>query len=220
MSHNTIKVGNVTPTSTGLITPSLAECTDISGTPSDGDLLQYSSASNTWTPQTVANSSSISYIWWGHGESENYSYSPASSFSSQGPIYVYDTAGVNTISGATVSTTATTGAGGGEWLDGVTLPIGVYRFQLVSAPLFSSTGYFSFYLRETTSGKNVTCYGTVGTSTATVYATASTVAVGIYEFSAQTTVNILCRAVSGVDSIANQGDAMSTSTTLFIEKLA
>jgi len=215
MSHNRIKVGTSVPNSSGVISPSITDCGDVSGTPSDGQILQYSSG--TWTPQTIASSSAVSYIFWGHGESENYDDSPATTINAGDVIYVYDSAGVNTISGASVSSTTSTGTGGGEWLGSVTLPAGTYRVSLTCLPTFSASGYFAFAMYDGTT--KVTATGTVG-ALSTTYSSGGPVAVSAFTLASSTTLTPKVVAASNVDTVANLLTSISESTTLLIEKLA
>ena len=215
MSHNKIKIGTAEPNASGVISPSITDCSDVSGTPSDGQILQYSSGS--WTPQTISSASAVSYIFWGHGESENYDESPATSIGAGDVIYIYDSNGINTISGASISSTTSTGTGGGEWLDSVTLPAGTYRISLTCLPTFSASGYLAFAMYESTTAR--TSIGTVG-ALVTSYSNGGAVATSSYTFTSSTTLSPKVTAASNVDSVANLLTSISESTTLFIEKLA
>jgi len=215
MSHNRIKVGTAEPNALGVISPSITDCGDVSGTPADGQILQY--ASGSWTPQTIASSSSISYLFWGHGEAENYDESPATTISAGDVLYVYDSTGINTIQGATVSSTTSTGTGGGEWLESVTLPAGNYRVSLTCLPTFSASGYFAFALYDGTT--KVTASGTVG-ALSTTYSSGGAVAVSAFTLASSTTLTPRVVADSNVNTVTNLLTAISESTTLVIEKLA
>ena len=220
MSHNKIKVGTAEADRTGLISPDLNDLGNVSGSPSDGQVLKYTSSSSSWGPASEASISEIEYIFWGHGESENYNGSPATNLNATSTLYVYDSNGVNNISGATVSSTTSTGAGGGEWLDSVTLPAGTYRATITSLPSFSSSGYFAFSLYDGSNHR--TSYGSVGASVNT-YGAGGPIGTGVFTLTTSTTLTPRINAVSGsntINTVANQGDAISTSTTLLIEKLA
>jgi len=217
MSHNKIKVGTAEADRTGLISPDLNDLGNVSGSPSDNDILKYASATSSWGPAPEASVSEIEYIFWGHGESEDYDGSPASNLSATSTLYVYDSNGVNNISGATVSSTTSTGTGGGEWLGSVTLPAGTYRATITSLPSFSASGYFAFSLYDGSNHR--TSYGSVGASV-NVYGAGGPIGTGAFTLTTSTTLTPRINNVSGVDTVANQGDAISTSTTLFIEKMA
>ena len=216
MSFNNIKVGDSKPNASGVITPQLTDLSDVSGDPSDGQFLKYSSSSSSWTPSASSSSSAVSFIFFGRGESENYSESPATNLSANSVLNIYDEGAVNTISGATLNTTTSTGGGGGEWLNSVALPAGTYRFILTCLPSFSSSGYFAYALK--TGSTRITSVGTVGAST-NLYGAGGPVATSIYTAGSSITVVPYIVAVSGVDNVASQGNAISTSTTLYVEKL-
>ena len=215
MSHNKITIGTATPNVNGELSPTLNDLSDVSGSPSANDVLQYSGSS--WSPVAQSSVSELEYIFFGHGESENYDESPATSLTTNNTLYLYDSNAVNTITGATVSTTATTGTGGGDWLNSVTLPAGTYRCTLTALPSFSASGYLAFALWDGSTTR--TSYGTVGASVS-VYGAGGPIATGAFELTAQTTLNARIIQSSGVDTVTNQGDAISTSSTLLIEKLA
>ena len=215
MSHNRIKVGSAEPNSSGVISPELNDLSNVSGSPSDGQVLKYNSSA--WAPASESSGSAIEYIFYGHGESESYSDSPASNLNANSTVYIYDSSGVNTITGASVSTTATSGGGGGVWLGSVTIPSGTYRATFTVLPSFSSSGYFAYSLHDGTNHR--TSIGTVGTSTSN-YGSGGPVATGAFTISSSTTLTPRILAVSGVDTVANQGNAISNSATILIEKLA
>ena len=217
MSHNKIKVGTAEADRTGLINPDLSDLGNVSGSPTDGQILKYTSASSSWGPADEGTVAGIEYIFWGHGESEDYDGSPAANLNAASTLYVYDSNGVNNITGATVSSTTSTGTGGGEWLDSVTLPAGTYRATITSLPSFSTSGYSAFSLYAGSNHR--TSLGTVGASV-NVYGAGGPVGTGAFTLTSDTTLTPRVHAVSGVDTVANQGDAISTSTTLLIEKMA
>jgi hypothetical protein len=220
MSHNSVKVDTQEPNRAGEITQSLNvnDLSDVSAaSPSDGQALIYSSG--TWSSGTAGSSSDIQYIFYGRGETEHYEYSPATSLGTGAVLYVYDTDGQNTITGATVSTTATTGTGGGDWLGSVTLPAGTYRIVLTCLPTFTTTGYCAFSM-ENSSGVFQTSVGIVGETTTSTYGSGGSIATSIVEFTSSTTLNPTIAAQSGMDSIADQDGNITSSTSLLIEKLA
>jgi hypothetical protein len=87
---------------------------------------------------------------------------------------------------------------------------------MACSPSFSSSGYFSFGLFNSGGTRN-TAIGVVG---ANVNQAAGPISTAIIELTTTTTLNAEVISASGVDSIANQGSAMSETTTLLIEKLA
>lgn len=216
MSHNNTTVNAQKPDRDGVVTQALADLSDVSGTPANNDLLQYDSSTSSWSSASVASSSAIEYIFWGRGESEAYSDSPATALSAGSTIYIYDSAGANTISGASITSTTSTGAGGGEWLESVTLPAGTYRIIMACSPSFSSSGGFSFALFNSGGTRN-TAIGVVGANPSSP---AGPISSAIVNYTTSTTLNAEVTNATGVDSIANQGNTMSQTTTLLIEKLA
>jgi hypothetical protein len=215
MSHNKTKIGTSTANRESVITPNLNDLDNVSGSASSGDVLQFDGSD--WSPVAASTTAEVEFIYWGSGESEAYSGSPASNLSIGSTLYAYDTSGVNTITGATVSTTASTAGGSGSWLGSVTLPAGTYRVQLSSLPSFSSSGYFGFGFYDGSAWHSSA--GTVGASSNT-YSTGGSAAVGIAELTSSATLQLRIAASSGVDTVANQGNSMSESTTILIEKLA
>lgn len=216
MSHNKITVNGQGPDATGAISVALNDLSNVSGSPSDGQILTYSSG--TWGAAASSPASAVQYIHYGRGESEPYADSPASSLSAGQVLYAYDTNPTNTITGASFSTTATTGTGGGDWLNSFTLPAGSYRVTCVANVEFSASGYFAFTIRDA-SDTQYTAMGTVGASVNT-YSSSGPIATGVAVLTASTTLYIEIVAVSGVDSIANQGSTPAQYTSLLVEKLA
>jgi hypothetical protein len=214
MSHNNVKIGTAEPNSSGEFTVALNNLSDVSGTPSDGELLQYSSGA--WAPASVSGSATIQYLKWGNGEAEPYDDSPATSMAAGQTLYLYDENGYNGISGATVSSTTSTGTGGGEWLNSVTLPAGTYRIVLNVDAAFSGTGYMTFAVFDGAS--RVTSQGSIGTATSTLGAGGPT-SEAILVLTASTTLNAEITAVSSVDSVVNQGNTIAEHGFLLIEKM-
>jgi hypothetical protein len=221
MSHNSIKIGNASPNVSGEISASISDLSDVTGTPTDGQYLAYDAASSEWQPTTDTNvSNTVEYFVFGRGESEGYSDSPqtASNISSGSTLFCYDTAPYNGIAGATYSSTTSTGSGGGEWLNSVTLPAGTYRINCSFLPSFSQSGYFTYAVRIS-GGVLVTSRAGVGTS-ASLLAAGGGTSSGIITFTGSTTIHPYVVSLSGLDSVANLGDSMSTSGVLLIERLA
>lgn len=216
MSHNKIKIGTGTPNRDGEITPDLdlTDLGDVSGTPNNNDVLQYSGGA--WAPASVTGSSVMQYIFFGHGEAQAYSDSPASTLNANDVFYLYDSGAVNDITGATLSTTAS-GSGTGEWLNSVTLPAGTYRATLTAHPSFSTSGYFAFALYD--GGTSVTSTGTVG-ALVDDFSSGGPVATGAFVLSSSRTLTAKIFAVSGANTVANQGNDIALSSTLLIEKMA
>ncbi len=216
MSHNKVSIGTATPDATGALSVALNDLSDVSGSPSDGQILTFDSGA--WAAAATSPASAVEYIHFGRGESEPYDDSPATSLTAGQVLYAYDTSSVNTISGATVATTATTGSGSGEWLDSFTLPAGTYRISCIANVEFSASGYFAFSIRNS-ADTQFTSMGTIGESVGT-YSSSGPIAAGIAVLTASTTLYLEIVAVSGVDSVANQGNTPAQYTSLLVEKLA
>lgn len=221
MSHNSIKIGSASPNVSGEISPSISDLSDVTGTPSDGQYLAYNSTASEWQPVTDTSvSDTVEYFIFGRGESENYSESPetATSIAQSAPLYLYDSNPINGINGATYSSTTSTGVGGGEWLNTVTLPAGTYRVNCSFLPSFSTSGYFTFAVRKQGS-TIVSSYASVGTLTASTSAGGATSS-GIFTLTGSTVIHPYCVNRSGINNVSALTDSMSTSGVLIIERLA
>ena len=216
MAHNNIKVGSGEPNRAGEITPSLDlnDLGDVSGTPNNNDILQYSGGA--WAPAAVSGSSVMQYIFFGHGETQDYDDSPASTLNANDTLYLYDSGAVNEITGATLSTTAS-GSGTGVWLDTVTLPAGTYRATLTCHPSFSTSGYFAFAFYS--GGNSLTSTGTVG-ALVDDFSSGGPIATGAFVLASSTTLTCKIAGVSGLNTVAAQGNDIAESSTLLIEKMA
>ncbi len=62
MSHNKISIGTATPDATGALSVGINDLSDISGTPSDGDVLGY--ASGAWAPTSPPGIQRIAFAGW------------------------------------------------------------------------------------------------------------------------------------------------------------
>jgi hypothetical protein len=218
MSHNSNKLNTQEPDRQGALSVALNDLSDVSGSPNDGQILTFDSGSGAWAAATTSPASAVEFIHFGRGESEPYDDSPAVSLAAGQVLNAYDTSPTNTISGATVATTATTGSGGGDWLDSFTLPVGTYRITCVANVEFSASGYFAFSIRDSANAQ-FTAMGTVGASVGT-YSSSGPIATGIAVLTASTTLYIDIVAANGVDSVANQNNTPAQYTSLLVEKLA
>lgn len=206
MSHNKIKVGTASANRDGNVDISISDLSDVTLTsPSNNQVLKYNGSA--WINEAAGGGGEM--IIFGQGESSAYSNSPAGSFSAGQTIYAYDTSPVNTISGATLSTT-------NNWLNSFTLPSGEYLLCAIVACEFSASGYlgFAYYAGSTLSshvgfiGDNVTSYdGAAGFIQSYI------------ELSSSTTLNLEIQSSSNVDSVSNQGNTVSEATQIVIIKL-
>ena len=82
MSHNKITVASQSPDANGNVSIDVANMSDVNiSTPSDNQVLQYSTASSEWQNQTLTLGTGLLVI--GQGESNAYSNSGASSMSGE-----------------------------------------------------------------------------------------------------------------------------------------
>ena len=142
MSHNKIKIGSATPNATGEISVDLGDLADVSvSNLSASQTLTYNGTAweNTNNPTATA-----SYIWIGGDYSEPYSNSPESSSNlSTSSYHVYsNNTIINTISGATVTTS-------NNWVQSITLPAGNYIVKAQFMVEFSSSGYLAYRIEHT-----------------------------------------------------------------------
>lgn len=211
MSHNKITVASQNPDASGNVSIDIANMSDVNiSTPSDNQILQYSTASSEWQNQTLSLGSGLLVL--GQGDSDAYSNSGASSMS--GDVYLYaPTASIVNTFGATITKYLAT-----DWVTSITLPAGNYFAQLTYRVEFSSSGYFNFGLTDTTGSTEYTTKAYIGEDRTTIDNAAST-AIGYFELATDTTVVIYNDAASGVNTVANQGNTPSEFSTLLIRKV-
>lgn len=212
MSHNKIKVGSSTPDVNGDVTLNLTDLSDVSGTPTTDQYLQYDGSG--WTPVAASAGSEVEYIFIGRGESDAYSNSPhgTGSFSGTDDLYVYDTSPTNTITGATITSSS-------NWVSSITLPAGNYVVSGQTLLEFSSSGYavFAFY---DSSNNRLSQSGVIGTNR-TIYLGAGDLAYSIIELASSTTIKLRLQATGGtIDTGTNQGNTPSEHGLIVIEKLS
>lgn len=213
MSHNKIKVAGQEPNSNGEISLTSLTIGDLSNvtinSPSAEQVIKYDGSNYV---NGSAPSGSIEYILIGQGESSAYSNSGASSLSANQTLRVYDTSPLNTISGASLTIT-------NDWITNIILPAGYYSVMAVANVVFSASGYLAFgFMESSTIASHV---GVIG-DYASTYANGSVTCVnGYMSLSASSNnLNFEIRAVSNVDSVANQGTTISEFTSILITKLA
>lgn len=210
MSHNKITVAGQKPNVSGSITVPFVSTDQITGTPSTDDYLKWNGTY--WEPTANASlTTGVGHIFIGQGESDNYSNSPhgTGSFSATNQIYFYDSSPVNTITGATITSSS-------NWISSITLPAGDYFIHAKTLLEFSSSGYclYAIYNGST----RLTPGGVVGESRQT-YSGASDIAMGIIQLASSTTITIKIQALSGVDNGTAQGTTPSKHNLICIEKL-
>lgn len=207
MSHNKFTVASQSPDAAGNVAIDIGDMNDVSiSSPSNNQVIQYTGSQ--WENKTLALGSGLLVI--GQGESNAYSNSGASSMS--GDVYLYDSSPVNTL-GATITKYLAT-----DWVTSITLPAGNYFAQLTYRVEFSTSGYFNFGLTSNSGATELTTKAYIGEDRTTIDNAAST-AVGYFELSTSTVINIYNNLSTGVDTVANQGNTPSEFSTLLIRSV-
>ncbi len=224
MSHNKIKVAGQEPNSSGVITVGLDNLSSVNlGTPSSDQVLKYDGSE--WVSGS-APSGTEAYILLGQGESANYSTSGATDITTNNTaIHLYDTAPLNTISGATLNEVT----GVNDWYDDITLPAGNYQVTSQVRVEFSSSGYFSFAVLSS-GNSQLTGKAVIGANASTVAEGVTTTVNSVMSLSSQTTVKLaIFNGTSGVDvglpadpnyPVGQQGNTISEFSYLFIKKVS
>ena len=211
MSHNKITVAGQKPDVNGDVSVNVENLSDVSGTPSTNDYLKWSGTA--WEPTANASlTTGVGHIFIGQGESDNYSNSPhgTGSFAAGNQIYFYDSSPVNTITGATITSSS-------GWISSITLPAGDYLLNVKTLFEFSATGYCSYAVYQVTT--KITPSGVIGESRGN-YAGSSDIAMGIIQLTSSTTITFKIQALSNVDTGTAQGTTPSQHNLIYIEKLS
>lgn len=211
MSHSKIKVAGQKPDVNGDITVPFVSTDEITGTPATDDYLKWNGTY--WEPTANASlTTGVGHIFIGQGESDNYSNSAhgTGSFSALDQIYFYDSSPVNTITGATITSSS-------NWISSITLPAGDYFINAKTLFEFSATGYctYSAYNGST----KLTPSGVVGESRGD-FAGSSDIAMGIIQLATTTTITFKIQALNNVDSGTAQSTTPSKHNLIYIEKLS
>ena len=212
MSYRTSKVGSASPDSSNNITVSLTDLTDVSGTASADQVLQYNSGSSSWSPADLSVAAGLQYFYAGQGESAAYTTSPQSTnaISTGDTVYVYDTSPVNEITGATYTSTS-------NWIESITLPAGKYILYAQSSFVFSASdeSAYRFYNGSTA----ISQAGVIGESRS-IYRGGGSLATGYVDLSASTTINLEFIEVGSLDTPNGQGNTPSEHGLIYIEKVS
>ena len=211
MSHNKITVAGQKPDVNGDITVPFVSTDEITGTPATDDYLKWNGTY--WEPTANASlTTGVGHIFIGQGESDNYSNSPhgTGSFNALDQIYFYDSSPVNTITGATITSSS-------GWISSITLPSGDYFINAKTLFEFSASGYCLYAIYNNGSTR-FTPAGIVGDNRSS-YNGGSDIAMGIIQLASSTTITIRIQALSNVDSGTAQSNTPSKHNLLYIEKL-
>lgn len=211
MSHSKIKVAGQKPDVNGDITVPFVSTDEITGTPATDDYLKWNGTY--WEPTANASlTTGVGHIFIGQGESDNYSNSAhgTGSFSALDQIYFYDSSPVNTITGATITSSS-------NWISSITLPAGDYFINAKTLFEFSATGYctYSAYNGST----KLTPSGVIGENRGT-YMGSSDIAMGIIQLASSTAITFKIDALSNVDTGTAQSSTPSQHNLIYIEKLS
>ena len=197
MSHNANKVNSQEPNRAGVVSQALNDLSDVSASsPSPGEVLLYSGG--TWSASSASGVSG-GLINIGSGESNAYSNTGASSIGASSDLYFYDSSATNTITGSTINYVTST-----NWASSVELPSGDYMIWVRYGAEFSSTGYLSFAVHNT-SNTQLSSYAMIGADTTTYHLPPSVLQARL-ELTATTTIKIRGVHSSGLDTVSNQGN--------------
>lgn len=207
MSHNKNTVNNIEPNRAGEINQSLSDLDDVSTSGLvAGDTLKYNGVNFVNVPLT-----NTQYLLIGRGESSAYSNSGATTIANGDDLYLYDTAPLNTINGASINKIS-----GTDWIETVTLPIGKYQVLSNCRVNFSASGEFEWTLHNGSLAR--TGRAIIGESISN-YNYSSTISSSFYITSIET-MRIRIIDTASVSTVANQGTTISEFSSLYIEKLA
>jgi len=146
----------------------------------------------------------------GRNHSQAYDSNPASPTLGAGDtLYIYDSSPINTISGASISSS-------NDWVSGVTLPAGTYIMSILFSVVFTASGSFQFGFKQGSSwvGSLASCGGNKN-----VYLSGSGVSVNTQVLTSDTDYTFNSFSVSNVESVANQGNVPSEQSYVLIQQL-
>lgn len=207
MSHNSLKISGKEPAVNGDVLLGVADLSDVTGTPTLGQSLQWDGSN--WVPATVGGSASYSYALYGRGESDDYSnYGVTPSAGNTWGFY--DSSPHNSISS---SVTFNTSSG---WLTSITLAAGKYVLTAGTGCVFSSTGYLALTLKNTSTATYYGATASIGANVST-YGAASGVVHATIDTASSITIGVYITAVSGLS--ATQGNTPSEQGFLLIQQV-
>lgn len=148
----------------------------------------------------------------GRGQTADYSTSGATSLAVNSYLRFYDTAPLNSITGATLNL----GADATDWYDSVTLPAGLYFVRAYFGLLFSATGQAIFGLA--TGAIYIGARGIVGGAVNSSY-DGGAFASALITLTTTSTIRLQLATVSNVAAIASQGNVPAEESWFLVEKL-
>ena len=213
MSHNKLTVANQSPNSSGNITLSVENMSNVTiSSASNNQVLKYNGS--VWINDTSP-SGNAEYILVGQGETSSYSNSGASNMNQNSYIRIYDTSPLNTITGASFTKYSST-----DWITEITLPAGQYFIQCQTLVEFSASGYLLFCLANTSNNTDISSSALIGDNSSSYSDGKSSSIVSWLDLSSSTTFGIKLKQVSNIDTVANQGNTISEHTYLMIMKVS
>tara|TARA_Y100000592_G_scaffold38382_2_gene60768 strand:- start:31609 stop:32292 length:684 start_codon:yes stop_codon:yes gene_type:complete len=227
MSHSKIKVGGQSPNTSGEISVTLNNLSNVSaGSPSNDEVLKYSSGS--WINSTISSSSAtVQFLYIGEGASNNYFNSGLTTIGANDELRLYDSSPTNTITGATITKEGST-----DWIKFVTLPAGEYLIIAQVRVNFIGSGYFAYQVVSDPTGSftNLTPYAVIGENADSHAQGVSQTLQGHIELTSSTEIGFNIVAVQNVEPVVfedeqgnvtyPQGDIISEFSYMFIEKLS
>ena len=222
MSFNNIKINssssNKKPDGSGNITLSLNDLSNVSGTPSEDQVLKYTGSA--WE-SSAAPSGADAYILLGQGETSNYNTSGGIELQSSSlntAIHIYDTSPINTITGATLNGVS----GSADWYENITLPSGNYHvLSQTLLEMSSGSGRVGFCILNTSGNTQLTSLAIIGDGASTAATGVTTTINSIMVLSSQTTIKLATKThSSGVLANSSQGNTIAEHTYVFIRKVS
>ena len=207
MSHNKITVAGQSPNTSGEITVSINNLSDVdtSGV-ANNDYLVYNSTSSQFEASSPV-STTPQIIFIGKGETANYSGSGASGVTTSDDIEFYDSSVVNNISNATVTSAS-------NWVSSITLPAGSYRLLAVAGlELSASSGLLEYRWHDGTNA-----IGTTGNAGYTDDRVGNPCVV-LVEPTANTTYTVRITTATSVTALASQTSRQSQRGYIVIEQV-
>jgi len=146
----------------------------------------------------------------GRNHSQAYSSNPASPTLGAGDtLYVYDPSPINTISGASISSS-------NNWASSVTLPAGTYVMSILFSVVFTASGsmQYGFKYGQSWAGSLASCGGDKN-----VYLSGGGVSVNTQTLTSDATFIFGVFAANNVASVANQGNIPAEQSYVLIQQL-
>ena len=153
---------------------------------------------------------SIPTILIGRNHSQAYdSNSESPTLNAGDTLYIYDSNPVNTISGASITSSS-------NWVSGVTLPAGTYSMSMLFSCVFTASGSIQYGFKQGSNfqGSIAGCGGLKN-----VYMSGSGVSVNIKTLTTNTDYTFKIFSASNLDSVSNQGSIPSEQSFVLIQKL-